>query len=97
MSYHLLILLDLTEPIHARLDSGLIIEKILLKQTSLSSVWGLRGGWNGDTFGCKFQCGGSYIRASQSIVQVTHSHNPYSPRKIDFNYSYQTNNTILRS
>ena len=30
--------------------SSLIIEKILFKRTSLSSVWGLRGGWNKDTF-----------------------------------------------
>lgn len=34
----LLILLDLTEPVHAQHDSGLIIEKILLKRTGLPSV-----------------------------------------------------------
>jgi len=51
-----LILLDLTEPVHVRHDSDLIIERIFFKRTSLSSVWNLCGGWSKDTFDCEFQC-----------------------------------------
>lgn len=73
---------------------GLIIEKILFTRTRLSSLWG--GGWNKDTFGYEFQCSRLkvYFRTAQSIVQVTHSHNPFSLRRIPFNYSFMSNNIM---
>lgn len=42
------------------MDSGMIIEKILLKQTSLSSATQVTRAviGCGDTFSCEFQCGG---------------------------------------
>ena len=33
----------------------------------------------------------AYFCTAQSIVQVTHSHNPFSLRRIPFNYSFMSN------
>ena len=55
----------------------------------------LRGGWNKKTHfivnsnvADKIK---SYICTAQSIVQVTHSHNPFFLRRILFNYSCLSN------